>query len=217
MSNYKPLKQSDQVWISFTTLDEILLAELGGTLDSRAAGPVYDALVQRINESACRLIIDMSGVTRLTRAGVRGLVVAAKLCVTAGGKMRICGADPAASHLLDSLGFHHILRLEPSVETAMIALCTTQACRIPGPVGTPPAWPEGSVTESQFKEIGRVEQARGLLDKDALPIRDVVTRCGFTSLSAMESAFLRHLGIPPSCYAERAPKARDFACAAGGT
>jgi len=170
MNNHNQLKRSDQIRITITELDDVLLAELSGTLDCMAASPVYDALAQRIDEATCRLVVDMSGVTRLTRAGVRGLVVAAKLCVTAGGKMRICGADPAASLLLNSLGFRNILRLEPSVETAILALGTSLPCRTAGPIETPTAWPEGSVTESQFEEIGRVERARGLLDEDALPL-----------------------------------------------
>lgn len=218
MKNHSHLKRTDQIQITITELDDVLLAELSGTLDCMAAGPVYDALVQRIDQTACRLIVDMTGVTRLTRAGVRGLVVAAKLCVTAGGKMRICGADPAASLLLNSLGFRNILRLEPSIETAILALGTSQPCRMPGLVDTTlTSWPGGSVTESQFEEIGRVERARGLLDGDNLPILDVAARCGFTSLTAMDIAFLRHLGIPPSYYAERAASARDFACAAAKT
>jgi anti-anti-sigma factor len=203
-------KRSDQIQIGITKIDDILLAELTGTLDCMAAGAVYDALVQPIDENTCRLIVDMSGVTRLTRAGVRGLVVAAKLCTTAGGKMRICSADAPATRLLNNLGFRHLLRLEPNVEAARIALNATGKCRSAGALPAPAAWPEGSVPEHQFNEINRVERARGLIEADELPIDDVAANCGFRTVSAMDNAFLRHLGIPSRYFAQRAATAREL-------
>ncbi|QEW27097.1 anti-anti-sigma factor [Roseovarius indicus] len=201
---------SDPMHISITTLDDILVAELSGALTCMAAGPVYDALVRHVDETACRLIVDMSGVTRLTRAGVRGLVVAAKLCVTHGGKMRICGADASATLLLTSLGFRHILKLEPSVEAAVMALGDTADTAGAGVAPVPENWPDGSVTRTQFAEINRVEHARYLIAEAELPFEFVARTCGFDSAKAMGCAFLRHLGIPPSYFAERAATAREM-------
>lgn len=197
--------------ISITSIHDILIAELAGTLNCMAAGPVYDALVRHIDEETCRLVVDISGVNRLTRAGVRGLVAAAKLCVTHGGKMRICGADSSATMLLSNLGFRHILKLEPTVESAVMALSEPAEApkRHAAPV-PPDTWAEGSVGREQFSEINRVEHARYLIGEAEIPFEFVASTCGFDNAAKMTCAFLRHLGIPPSYFAGRAATAREL-------
>ena len=80
-----------------------------------------DTLVDAVRRGGV-LVVDLSGVETMTRSGVRGLVVAAKLSEQACGKMRICGADPSVRALLNSLGFAHLLKVDGTVGEAIAAL-----------------------------------------------------------------------------------------------
>jgi anti-anti-sigma factor len=115
--------------LSIWNLDDIVVVDVSGVVDSRAAGRLYDALVERIGAGWKKLVVDVSDVGSLTRAGARGLIVASKLLNTAGGGMRICGADKSVCALLQATGFRHLLKLDPDHGASMraLSLAETQA------------------------------------------------------------------------------------------
>ena len=103
-------------------VDEFLIVEISGILDSNSSGALFDALVEAVGDGWKKLIVDLSGVAFLTHAGVRGLIVAAKLLRNGRGDMRICGVDRPGAAKLRSLGFYHLLKIDPTVEASMLAL-----------------------------------------------------------------------------------------------
>mgnify|MGYP000527785501 CR=1 FL=1 len=105
-----------------TKIDDYLIVEISGILDSSASGPLCDALVEAVNDGCRKLIVDLSGVGHLTHAGVRGLIVTAKLLRNSSGAMRICRVNRAGVAKLRSLGFYHLLKIDPTVEASMLAL-----------------------------------------------------------------------------------------------
>ena len=88
----------------------VLVVGPHGTLDSRSTGPLCDALVAAIREGWRHVAVDLSALDTLTRAGIRGLIVGAKLMQAAGGELRLCGgvlrAEPAQHRLLDQREEH---------------------------------------------------------------------------------------------------------------
>lgn len=58
-------------------------------------------------------------------------------------------------------------------------------------------------TPARFVERVRVEAARQLLERSALPVGAVSRRSGFTSDETMRRAFLRVLGVAPTDYRDR--------------
>lgn len=95
-----------------TPRHEILVLELHGRMDSHTAGQTYDTLVALARSGHPALVVDLSGVDYVTRAGVRGLVVAARMLIVEGGEMRICRAGPRATELLLGIGYRHLLKLD---------------------------------------------------------------------------------------------------------
>ncbi len=108
--------------ISVTTRRDIRILAVSGRIDLYSAGSFYDALVEAVGDAHADLIIDLAWVARLTSAGMRGLVVAAKLQQSAGHTIRICGATAAIMKFLRGRGYDHLLRFEPTVEDAIKAL-----------------------------------------------------------------------------------------------
>lgn len=62
---------------------------------------------------------------------------------------------------------------------------------------------ETGTTPARFVERVRVEAARDLLERSALPVDAVSQRSGFGSDETMRRAFLRVLGVAPSDYRDR--------------
>ena len=104
---------------STRTLNGVAIVRVSGAVDSQAAGPLYDALVDCISAGRTRLVVDLSGVHIMARAGMRGLVVAAKLVLSARGEMRLCSASRPIEDFLDRVGFNHLLKCDPTLPEAL--------------------------------------------------------------------------------------------------
>lgn len=109
--------------ISINIRRDIVTVKIAGTVDSRVAGRLYDALVQCVGGGKQRLIVDLSGVQLMTRAGMRGLVVAARLMKSNRGNMRICGAQKSVEAVLQNLGYNHLFNLDPTHQDSIDKLC----------------------------------------------------------------------------------------------
>ena len=180
-----------------TTPDGIVIASVAGTLDRRAAGPLCDALSDCVACGARALIVDLGEVTCLTRAGSRGLVVAARLLHTAGGRMRICAAARPVETLIHELGYDHLLFCDADHATSVARLRDA-----------PAAWPGLGPVEAvrttfdQLVGLLRVEYARHLVETGAHSLPRIAETCGYADADALRQALLDHLGFAPMAAAD---------------
>jgi anti-anti-sigma factor len=121
------MNERQTIQVSTRTLRGCQVASVSGVVDLYSAGALYDALIDCIRKGDEMFIVDLSGVSSMTRAGTRGLVVAAKLLESGGGQMRICGARTAVDAVMRGLGFHHLLNLDVTVAASMSALFPDQS------------------------------------------------------------------------------------------
>lgn len=99
--------------LSFRRIGDFRIVALAGVVDSASAGQLLDALVAAFQEaSGDTLIVDLRDVTNMTRAGVRGFVVAAKLARNRGDALHITGASPSVEGVLENLGYTHLFRFD---------------------------------------------------------------------------------------------------------
>lgn len=98
---------------------QALVVSMIGDVDSGSAGQVYETLIDCVSEGETSLIVDLSRATRVTRAGLRGLIVAAKLVQTSKGDFRICGASAEVADFIAAQGFNNLLKLAPCREAAL--------------------------------------------------------------------------------------------------
>jgi len=112
--------------VSTTSYRGIEVVSIAGVIDSRATGPLCDTLVESVRAGDGMLIVDLSAVHLATRAGVRCFVVAAKLCESAGGAMRICGAHKPIGIVLRNLGFNHLIKQDRTMAESIGALVRDQ-------------------------------------------------------------------------------------------
>ncbi|MEM6467622.1 MAG: STAS domain-containing protein [Pseudomonadota bacterium] len=87
--------------------------KLYGRLDSQSAGPIYDTLVGLGSLGPGKVIVNMSSVTVATRAGCKGLIVAAKMLhARTGQKLSIYGASGQVGTVLDQSGYEHLMEVQ---------------------------------------------------------------------------------------------------------
>ncbi len=106
--------------------DGIVVAELSGDIVGGTSGELLDALVELVACGSKGLILDVSAVREISRAGLRGIVVAGKLLQVAGGQMRICGASGQVHRALYGLSLKHLIQIENDLGNAKASLAGTQ-------------------------------------------------------------------------------------------
>jgi anti-anti-sigma factor len=124
-SQWQSLERS--VKLSRSTLDGTTIVRVSGVVDSCACGHLCDSLVQCVVEGRTRLIVDLSGVDQVTRAGLRALIVAAKLMKSRHGQMRICGPRDRVGQYLQNCGFSHLVKVDTTAEASMAAFSAAEA------------------------------------------------------------------------------------------
>lgn len=85
------------------------IVELSGRVVSTTAGSLLDALSVVLSDGCKSLRLDLSGVNEISRAGVRGIVIAAKIMQARGGDFQITGARASVRATLDGLMLRNLI------------------------------------------------------------------------------------------------------------
>ena len=105
--------------ISKRPVDGITVVSLDGRLDSSASGQVMDELCGFVNAGSIMLILNLQKLTYISSAGLRSVLVAAKLVKTLNGDMRLCEANGLVSETLTTSGFSNIINLDSDEESSI--------------------------------------------------------------------------------------------------
>lgn len=102
--------------ISTRPLEGVLVVDMEGRLDSHTAGYGNDEMVRIIKGEHKDVLINLAKLEFITSAGLRVLLLTAKLLQTSGGKLKLCAANQFVKDVLETSGF-----------TSLIALYATEA------------------------------------------------------------------------------------------
>lgn len=107
---------------SISYQDNVGVISLEGRLDTEAA-PHFDAWFAEQDRLPCRgYLLDMSGMSYLTSAGLRSMLKLLKRMEARGGKLAFCAMNPPVLDLFRMAGFTSLLSLYESREDALAAL-----------------------------------------------------------------------------------------------
>ena len=98
--------------INLSDEGENCVVHLTGAVVGGTAGDLLDALPLLVTGGCKNLIVDVSGVRAVSRAGLRGIIVAAQMLQVKGGQMRICSAHGEVLRALKNLSLGHLIRLD---------------------------------------------------------------------------------------------------------
>lgn len=101
--------------ISIENAGPFTSVRLYGSLDSRGAGSIYDAIIGLGSSGPGKVIVNMAAVTQATRAGSSALIVAAKMLrAKTGEKLLIYDASPEVAALVEGSGHDHLIEVHTS-------------------------------------------------------------------------------------------------------
>lgn len=95
---------------------------LGGRLDAVTAPDYERHMRELIDGGDRRLVLDLERLEYISSAGLRGLLLTAKLLRAQGGQMCLANVKGDAKSVFDMSGFNTMFRIEGSVAEALAAL-----------------------------------------------------------------------------------------------
>jgi len=98
---------------------DVLILRISGRLDTLSSPVAEKKIFDAINNGHYKLLIDLSGVTYLSSAGMRMFLSTTKKLKTLSGKMVLSGMAPNVMDVLKISGFDHILQLYKVEEEAL--------------------------------------------------------------------------------------------------
>ena len=98
----------------------IVTLSLSGRLDTTTAKAFEDRILAHIDSGERRIVIDLTGLEYISSAGLRAIIVAAKLLQTAGAEMMLCESRDQVRQVL-ALSFRSLLRNYESEAEALAA------------------------------------------------------------------------------------------------
>lgn len=101
---------------------ECAVVRARGPLNLITALKLKGLLAQLVQTGHRRLVIDLAGVPFIDTSGLGALISGLKVARTAGGDMRLTGADSRARQLLAMTSLDRVLAVDDTVEDALEAL-----------------------------------------------------------------------------------------------
>ena len=99
--------------------DGIKIVRIEGMLDGQSAPAAEAALRDIIGAGATRILINLEALSYVSSAGLRVLLVAAKMLLHRNGSIRICSARPEVMKVLEISGFNTILTITATESEAL--------------------------------------------------------------------------------------------------
>lgn len=99
----------------------ITFVYLNGEIKSTTSGEVMDTLVGLVKGGSNKLLLNIKGVAFISSAGLRSILVTAKLLQNSDGQMRICGANGSVKNVLETSGFTSLVNLYSDESEALAA------------------------------------------------------------------------------------------------
>ena len=100
---------------------DVLVADLAGRLDSRTSGPAATELNRIAQADDRKVLLNVAGLEYVSSAGLRAILVAAKLLQVHGGTLKICHANPTVKQVMEVSGMSSLLHLHPTEADALEA------------------------------------------------------------------------------------------------
>jgi anti-sigma B factor antagonist len=102
-------------------LENTLVVDIAGSLDTQTAGAAMDALQVHLDGKPDNFLINLAGLDFVSSSGLRVILRAAKQVRVNGGNMKVCGARGMVKEVLEISGFDRLLALHDEEAQALAA------------------------------------------------------------------------------------------------
>jgi anti-anti-sigma factor len=101
------------------THGEFLVLHPAGRLDSTTSDAFEREITSRVQSGAHNVVLDLEDLEYISSAGLRALLLSAKLISGRGGSLTLCAMKPNVSEVFEISGFADIFSIHGSVEDAV--------------------------------------------------------------------------------------------------
>lgn len=107
--------------INTRMVDDVLVIDMVGRLDTAASGYASDELVRIAKSRSGKLVLNLEQLDYISSAGLRVILLAAKLLEASSGEMKICNPNGLVKGVMETSGFASLLRMYDTEEDACAA------------------------------------------------------------------------------------------------
>ncbi len=98
---------------------DILILRMRGRLDAVSSPSAEKKVFESINSGESKLLIDFSGVSYLSSAGMRMLLSTTKKLKSLSGRLVVCSVTSNVMDVLKMSGFDHVLEISQTEEEGL--------------------------------------------------------------------------------------------------
>jgi anti-sigma B factor antagonist len=98
---------------------DVVVVDMIGRLDSRTSGPASTELNKIAQIANCKVLLNVDKLEYVSSAGLRAILVAAKLAQVNCGAIKICRANATVKQVMEVSGFNSLLHLYDTEEGAL--------------------------------------------------------------------------------------------------
>ena len=106
--------------ITTRTVNDVLVADVSGRLDTRTSGPASEEM-SRIAAGSSKVLLNFENLEFISSSGLRVLLRTAKQLTGSGGAMKLCGANGIVKEVMEISGLGTLLDLHDSEQDALSA------------------------------------------------------------------------------------------------
>ena len=110
--------------IEARNVDDVLVVDMSGTLDSTSSGEAGDRIVDIAKGEHRRVLLNLEKVDYVSSAGLRVILRGAKLLQVNRGELKICNANTLVKSVLKTSGFNSLIKVYNTEQDAYSAFLT---------------------------------------------------------------------------------------------
>lgn len=105
-----------------TQIDSLTIAQPGVRIDTNSASDFQNDLMKQVTDGKTTLLIDFSMTEYISSAGLRVLLIIAKIILKGGGKFGLCEMKKSVQNVFEMAGFYKIFTIYKTRDEGIQAL-----------------------------------------------------------------------------------------------
>jgi anti-anti-sigma factor len=118
------LQRETAMKIETRNVDNVLVVDMSGTLDTTSSGEAGDRIVNIAKGEHRRVLLNLEKVDYVSSAGLRVILRGAKLLQVNLGELKICNANTLVKSVLETSGFNSLIKVYNTEQEAFSAFLT---------------------------------------------------------------------------------------------
>lgn len=108
--------------VSSLDRDGVTVIQVGGSMDATSVTDFDAEWKKCLDEGATKVVVEMSALEYISSAGLRGILMLAKMSKAKGATLGFSGMKSMVADMFKLSGFQSILKLYPDLDTALTEL-----------------------------------------------------------------------------------------------